>query len=373
MRHRDTPVRQASPVRRAPLSKVCYPILVLALRGERYWRSIGFRPGRAPQCHGMNVTAAERRKRARSSQCAREPVKIFCFDRPGAHRLVPARLVNISNGGLGLETSEPLAAGSFVTVAGELTSAGARIQIHGRARVAYCTLQDGGGYRLGLSLEAIPSQEAFQSEQKQQAPDQEPPVNVVDYYEVLQVSPNADLETIHRVYRMLAQRHHPDNTDTGNEEVFKLLLKAYRTVSDPEQRAAYDLQHRATRRLRWKIFDQPKAAEGVEGEKRKRRGILSLLYTKRVNQPDQPTVTMMELEELLGCPREHLECSIWYLRETGLMTRSDNGRYAITAKGFEEAEASGAWAGLRENRLLTTTCNPVDKAEEFVEQVLASV
>ena len=41
--------------------------------------------------------------------------------------------------------------------------------------------------------------------------------NGADYYEVLQVSPNADLDTIHRVYRLLAQRFHPDNRESGNE------------------------------------------------------------------------------------------------------------------------------------------------------------
>ena len=33
----------------------------------------------------------------------------------------------------------------------------------------------------------------------------------LDYYEFLQISPHADTETIHRVYRYLAARFHPDN------------------------------------------------------------------------------------------------------------------------------------------------------------------
>ena len=32
----------------------------------------------------------------------------------------------------------------------------------------------------------------------------------VDYYELLQVSANADEDTIHRVFRHLAKKHHPD-------------------------------------------------------------------------------------------------------------------------------------------------------------------
>ncbi|MCK5350483.1 MAG: DnaJ domain-containing protein, partial [Desulfobacula sp.] len=41
-----------------------------------------------------------------------------------------------------------------------------------------------------------------------------------DYYEDLQISPNADLETIERIYRLLAKRYHPDNKRTGNIDKF---------------------------------------------------------------------------------------------------------------------------------------------------------
>ena len=34
----------------------------------------------------------------------------------------------------------------------------------------------------------------------------------VDYYELLQISPNAEPETIQRVYKMLAQRYHSRET-----------------------------------------------------------------------------------------------------------------------------------------------------------------
>ena len=67
-------------------------------------------------------------------------------------------------------------------------------------------------------------------------------------------------------------------------------------------------------------------------------GILSLLCTKRMNQPEQPTLTIVELEQLLGCPREHLEMSLWYLRESGRILRGDSGRYLLTAKGYELLE-----------------------------------
>ena len=161
----------------------------------------------------------------------------------------------------------------------------------------------------------------------------------VDHYETLQVSPNADPDTIHRVYRILAQRFHPDNRETGDSETFRALTEAYKILTDPEQRAAFDIEHRTARRVTWKIFDQTTSAQGVEAERRKRLGILSLLYRKRIGQADVPTMNLKDFEELLGVPKEHLEFTLWSLKESQFVTRQDNGRYSITLKGVDAAEA----------------------------------
>ena len=55
----------------------------------------------------------------------------------------------------------------------------------------------------------------------------------IDYYELLQISPNAELETIQRVYKMLATRYHPDNPETADQDRFVPLTHAYETLSDP--------------------------------------------------------------------------------------------------------------------------------------------
>jgi len=62
----------------------------------------------------------------------------------------------------------------------------------------------------------------------------------VDYYEDLQVSSNADQETIERVHRLLAKRYHPDNRVTGDSEKFRIITSAYKVLSDAEKRAAFD-------------------------------------------------------------------------------------------------------------------------------------
>jgi curved DNA-binding protein CbpA len=162
----------------------------------------------------------------------------------------------------------------------------------------------------------------------------------IDYYEILEISPNAQPETIHRVYRLLAQSYHPDNQDTGDTGRFSLVLESYRVLSDPERRASYDVEHQASRATRWKIFDQSTAMQGIAAEKRKRGGILTLLYTKRMTSPEHPSLNLFELEQLLGCPREHLELSLWYLKESGRVARGDSGRYSITCKGLETVEES---------------------------------
>ena len=63
-------------------------------------------------------------------------------------------------------------------------------------------------------------------------------MEVPDYYEFLQINPSAEPETIHRVYRFLAARLHPDNQDPGDAAKFFLLKEAYAVLSDPQQRAA---------------------------------------------------------------------------------------------------------------------------------------
>jgi hypothetical protein len=116
-------------------------------------------------------------------------------------------------------------------------------------------------------------------------------------------------------------------------------------LSDPERRAAYDVLHRETRRLTWKIFDQTNSAQGAEAERRKRQGILSLLYRKRLAAPEQPSMSLKEFEDLLGVPKEHLEFSLWYLKEGQFVQRTDNGRHTITMKGVDLAESMAARHG----------------------------
>ena len=63
-----------------------------------------------------------------------------------------------------------------------------------------------------------------------------------DYYEVLGVDRDADLNTIKRAYRKLAMKYHPDRNPDDKEaaENFRDVTEAYEVLSDEEKRARYD-------------------------------------------------------------------------------------------------------------------------------------
>jgi len=175
-------------------------------------------------------------------------------------------------------------------------------------------------------------------------------VSINDYYEDLQISPNADKEMIERVFRILAKRYHPDNTETGDAEKFNVLYKAYQVLSDPEERAAFDAKYEQLRADRWKIVEEASQSDGFESDERIRQGVLSLLYVARRQDALNPGMGIIEFEKVLGCPQHHMDFHLWYLKEKGWILRTDTGGYAITADGVDKMAKNDLM--LRKDRLL---------------------
>jgi curved DNA-binding protein CbpA len=173
----------------------------------------------------------------------------------------------------------------------------------------------------------------------------------VDYYEDLQVSPNADLETIERVYRLLAKKYHPDNSVTGNSDKFNIITSAYKVISDAEKRAAFDAKYENSRNQKLKTLSKEFSSEGFENDQQIRDAILSILYIDRRQNPSDSGVGSWRLEKLLEWPEKILEFHIWYLKEKKWIQRIDTGGYAITASGVEIVEENGSILG--KYRLLT--------------------
>jgi molecular chaperone DnaJ len=63
-----------------------------------------------------------------------------------------------------------------------------------------------------------------------------------DYYTMLEVSRDADGNTLKSAYRKLAMKFHPDRNpgDASAEARFKAISEAYDCLKDPQKRAAYD-------------------------------------------------------------------------------------------------------------------------------------
>jgi curved DNA-binding protein CbpA len=196
--------------------------------------------------------------------------------------------------------------------------------------------------------------------------------NFEDYYEDLQISPNADNETIERVYRLLAKRYHPDNNGSGSVEKFDIITKAFKVLSQPEKRAAYDATYAENKDRFMRTYAKVSSSSDFASDSHIRRQILSVLYIERRQDPEKAGVGLWRLERVLGWPEKMLEFHTWYLKEKKWIERTDNGGFAITAVGVDEFEKDGMILG--KDRLLPETIDSDDFAESIrlIEHISAA-
>lgn len=175
---------------------------------------------------------------------------------------------------------------------------------------------------------------------------------MIDYYEFLQISPHADNDTIHRVYRYLAGRLHPDNPESGDAELFRILKAAYDTLSSPAKRAEYDATCRREPQEEKPLSSSIDFMDTVQGEMNRRLALLAVLYFKRRSNPRAPEVSLADIEQRMGFPRDYLDFTTWYLTKKGYITRADNSDFTLTAEGVDYIETQRANLPLL-NKLLT--------------------
>ena len=161
----------------------------------------------------------------------------------------------------------------------------------------------------------------------------------IDYYELLEISPNANSGTIERMFRYFAQRYHPDNQDTGDRDHFDLIAEAYGTLRDAVKRAQYDSQHNDHSDLSRKLAEEASDSKGINGDVDIQTKLMSILYAKRRQNIRDPGVGNQELECLLGCPPEHLEFHLWYLKEKAWIGKTESGTLAITVEGVDRVNS----------------------------------
>jgi hypothetical protein len=101
--------------------------------------------------------------------------------------------------------------------------------------------------------------------------------------------------------------------------------------------------------------------DNLEGELNRRLAVLAVLYIKRRSNPYSPEVSLLEIEERMGFPRDYLEFTTWYLRNKGYITRADNSDFTLTAEGVGFVESRRVNIPIL-NKLLTTGAGSTEAA-----------
>ena len=133
------------------------------------------------------------------------------------------RARDLSDGGIQIEGAKRIEPGKQVRI--EVPQYGFPLEAVAR----YCSpssTQAGAKFAIGLEF-CTETRRSMRGGRKE-----------TDHYEVLQLSPRADTDTIHRVFRIMAARFHPDNPESGNAETFILLTEAYAVLSDRQSRTS---------------------------------------------------------------------------------------------------------------------------------------
>src|SRR5258706_8029135 len=98
---------------------------------------------------------------------------------------------------------------------------------------------------------------------------------MADYYQILEVSPDASQETIKEQYRFLVQAWHPDRFSSPSqklkaEEKIKEVNTAYQILGDPAKREEYDKKNRFSRSSNeQKYYEQSRQRQSEDVQRRK--------------------------------------------------------------------------------------------------------
>ena len=160
----------------------------------------------------------------------------------------------------------------------------------------------------------------------------------VNYYDLLQINPQAEPETIERVYRLLAARYHPDNQETGDANRFLLIQEACQVLRNPARRKEYDRQFETSAAKPLPIFLSKEFTDGIDAEAKTRIGVLRLLYSKRRANPDFAALSLLDMENIMAFPRERLLFALWYLRSKRYVLQDDRSSFIISADGVDYLE-----------------------------------
>ena len=183
---------------------------------------------------------------------------------------------------------------------------------------------------------------ALDDARRAMADDRDTPSNAVgDPYEVLQLNPNAHPLVVMRTFRVLAAMYHPDNRQTGDRVKFEQVVNAYRMLSDPVRRAAYDRSEPgAPAAFDGRMPGAPPTTrrQTATDERRLRLLLLTTLYHTRRSSLAKPGLSLRVLADMTDSELDDVQFGLWYLRGKKFIDIGDNDEVAITVAGVDYVE-----------------------------------
>ena len=84
-----------------------------------------------------------------------------------------------------------------------------------------------------------------------------------NYYEVLEISRNANQREIKSAFRRLARKYHPDRNSTVSDDIMKNINIAFELLSDPGKRQQYDETLVGERQRKSDLTDQNRDSDSA--------------------------------------------------------------------------------------------------------------
>ncbi len=161
-----------------------------------------------------------------------------------------------------------------------------------------------------------------------------------DHYKVLEIDPKSNLEAIQQAYGKLAQKYHPRNTQTGDQDKFDAINLAYEVLSDSGLREEFDkLKGGGPEKAEFK-FSGLGFFAALGHETALRAALLCVLYDCRRLQPFTPGLSMRRVENMLETTGEGLSFALWYLKQRNLVASDDKSNLMITVEGMDYLETN---------------------------------
>jgi hypothetical protein len=161
-----------------------------------------------------------------------------------------------------------------------------------------------------------------------------------DHYKVLEVDPKSNSDAIQQAYGKLAQKYHPRNAQSGDQEKFDAVNLAYEVLTDAGLRAEFDKLRSGGEEKTEFNFSGLEFFTALGHETALRATLLCILYDRRRLKPFTPGLAMRRVESMLETTSEGLNFALWYLKQRSLVASDDKSNLLITVEGMDYLETN---------------------------------